>query len=30
MGHIIDSTYIYGTFFAVIPYVKVTPHDYLP
>ncbi|MDU2577534.1 MAG: amino acid ABC transporter permease [Veillonella sp.] len=24
MGHIIDSTYIYGTFFAVIPYVKVT------
>jgi len=20
MGHIIDSTYIYGTFFAVIPY----------
>ena len=29
MGHIIDSTYIYGTFFAVIPYVKV-PHDYLP
>ena len=29
MGHIIDSTYIYGTFFAVIPYVKVT-HDYLP
>ena len=24
MGHIIDSTYIYGTLFAVIPYVKVT------
>ena len=29
MGHIIDSTYIYGTFFAVIPY-ESNPHDYLP
>ena len=30
MGHIIDSTYIYGTFFAVIPLCESNPLDYLP